>query len=337
MDIAECAVGIECQRAICHSRHQHCRQRIRFRIAVIGEDAGRAARQRGGRATFAHSERIRHRHRRIVHRRDGNGHCDNVRVGRAIVGAIGEAVAGRLAAIVDISECAVGIECQRSLRHISHHHRRERCAFGVRVVQCHAISRRHCQRAAFVHTVGIRHRHRCIICWRDDDGHCDNVRVGRAIVGAIGEAVAGRLAAIVDISECAVGIECQRSIRHISHHHRRERRAFRVCVVQRHAISRRHCQRAAFAHAVGIIRRYRCIVHARDGNRHRDRVRVGRAIVGAIGEAVARGLAAIVDIAERAVSIQRQRAIDRACHQDSGERIGFGITVIGEDARCPAR
>ena len=69
------------------------------------------------------------------------------------------------------------------------------------------------------------------------------------------------------------------------------------------------------------------------GQADRDRVRVGRAVVGLVGEAVGPDVVGRGHVAERAIGVEGDRAVRGISDLERGQDVAVGIGVVAEDAR----
>src|SRR5439155_100298 len=88
-DVAEAAVAVQRQAAVCGLAHQHRTQGVAVHVAVVDQHAGRGHVQ--GRV-FSRGVAVVDSHRRVVHACDGDAHRGNARVGLAVISLVGEAV-----------------------------------------------------------------------------------------------------------------------------------------------------------------------------------------------------------------------------------------------------
>ena len=86
--------------------------------------------------------RDRSQDRRILHRVHGQIDGHDTRVGRPVVGPVGEPVRAMIVRGRRVDERAIGIEGQRPVGRAGHQHRRQRIAVDVGIVGQHAGRRR---------------------------------------------------------------------------------------------------------------------------------------------------------------------------------------------------
>src|SRR5207244_719886 len=161
-------------------------------------------------------------------------------------------------------------------------------------------------------------------------GHWRRARAA-VVTGLVGEGVGGGLAAVVAVAEGAVGVEGHAPVGRVAELGGREGVALGVRVVREDAGGRavEDCDRAALGHGGAVAVGDRRVVDRRDRDRDGGRAaalgvgdwwRARRAVVtGLVGEGVARGLAAVVAVAEGAVGVRWE-----------GRRGGAGCVVWGE-------
>src|SRR5207249_299237 len=102
---------------------------------------------------------------------------------------------------------------------------------------------------------------------------------------------------------------------------------------------------AALGHGGAVVVGDRRVVHRRDRNRDRGRGaalgvghwrRARRAVVtGLVGEGVARGLAAVVAVAEGAVGVEGHAPVGRVAELRRGEGVALGVRLVREATLFP--
>src|SRR5207247_453247 len=167
----------------------------------------------------------------------------------------------------------------------------------------------------------------------------------RAVVtGLVGEGVGRGLAAVVAVAEGAVGVEGHAPVGRVAELGGGEGVGLGVRVVGEDAGGGavEDCDRAALGHGGAVVVGDRRVVDRRDRNRDGGRAaalgvgdwwRARRAVVtGLVGEGVARGLAAVVAVAEGAVGVEGHASVGRVAELGGREGVGLGVGVVGEDA-----
>ena len=89
----------------------------------------------------------------------------------------------------------------------------------------------------------------------------------------------------------------------------------------------------AFAEGVSIIVCNRRIVHRRNVQRDRGRVRASQAVIDLVGERIGHRLTAVMGIGERSVTVERERAVVGSRNERGVEVITIWIGVVVEDSR----
>ena len=174
--IGEGAVAVQRQRAMGRARDHGAGQRIVFHIGVVAQHAGRGDGQ--GRV-FVGGEGVIHRHRRVVHRIDGEIDGGDVGIRGPVIRLVGEAVGAVIIGVRRIGEGAVAVQRQGAMGRASDHGAGQRIVFRVGVVAQHT-RRRDVERRVLVGDEGVVHRHGRVIVRQED--------VVDHVIGAVGEA-----------------------------------------------------------------------------------------------------------------------------------------------------
>ena len=328
MHIGERAIGVERQHPVGWIGDLGHGQRAPLCIRVVEQYARRRWAQCPAQG---HRIGVVHCHRGLVHRAHRDGHGRRRRVQDAIAHPVGEAVTAARAAVMHVGERAIGVKRQGAVPRVGDGDGDEGVAIGVRIVG-QDPRRRLAQRAALGHHIGVVHRHRRLVRRAHGEGHRRHVRVQGSIVGLVGEAVAAGRTAVVRIGEGAVDRQRQHAVGRSAELDRGQRAAFRVRIVAEHAGGRR-AERPTVHHHIGVGEGQRRVVHDGQVEGHGDGAAVEAPIVGPVREAVRRGFAAIVDVGERAVGAERQRAVGRMAQPDRSQRIAIRIRIVAEHAR----
>ena len=220
--VAETAVWIEREsRGMGWSAHQHRRQRIPIRVAVIGQYSadGRHHQDR----VLVNAVTVVPRQRRVVHLLHSQADRHHGAIGQTVVGPIGKAVRSEIVGRRCVAETAVCIQGERQrIRRPAHQHCRQRIPIRVAVVGQHSADGRHHQDRVFVNAVTVVPRHRGVVHLFHSQADRHRCAVGQAVVGPIGKAVRSDIVGRRCVAETAVWIQGERQrIRWPAHQHRR--------------------------------------------------------------------------------------------------------------------
>ena len=259
-----------------------------------------------------------HRDRRVVHRVDRQGNGDRVRVQLAVVRRIGERVRPVVIGVRLVVERTVVVQGQRPVRRAGN----EDCGDGRRVdvgvVRQHT-RRGHVQGRVLIRRVTIRNRHRSVVDRIDREIDRNGARVQLTVVRLVREGVRAVVVGVRLVAERAVVVQGQRPVRNVIDQHGGDRRGVDVRVIRENAGSG-NVQRRVFICRVAIRHRDRRIVYRIDRKVDRHDVRVECAVVRLIGERVRTVVVGVRRVGERAVVVERQRAVSRTGCQDCRDR-----------------
>src|SRR6185312_16059688 len=135
------------------------------------------------------------------------------------------------------------------------------------------------------------------------------------IVGLVGEAVRAVVVGGWRVRERAVGIERHRAVLRGVDQNRSQRIAVDVGVVGQHTAGRND-ERRVFIGGVAVVDGRGRVVDRVDRDRHGGDVAVGRSVVGLVGKAIRAVVIGGWRVGERAVGIERYRAVLRGIDQD---------------------
>ncbi len=329
---AQCAVRA------CRARTGDAPGELRGGVVHITVVARHALRRQ--RAVLVHREAVVTGHRRIVARRDRDGHRSRVARRARVAGLVGEAHHAIVVRVRRVGECAASRHAQRAVRTGRARVRdapRELCGrvVHVAIVPRHALCR---QRAVLAHRVAVVVRDRCIVHGVHRDGHRCRIAGRARVTGLVGEADRAVVVRVRRVGERPGGRHAQRTVRAgrpgVGDAPRQLRgRVVHVAVVARHALCR---DRTVLVHAVAVVVGHRCIVH----RVHRDRYGVGvvaqrRGIAHAVSEGDGPVEVGVRRVIEGSVRVEHERSVGRrraAAHQAPGE-LRVRVVDVGVIAR----
>ncbi len=129
--IVEGAIRIQVERTVLHAGNQDCGQRIPVGVTVVAQHAGGGDGQGG---IFSGGIAVGGRHRRVVHRGDGETDRSRSALGLAVGRPVGKAVRPVIILGWGVGEGAIGIQRQRTVLRAGDQLRGERVAVPIVVI-----------------------------------------------------------------------------------------------------------------------------------------------------------------------------------------------------------
>ncbi len=279
-------------------------------------------------------EGIVHGVRCVVFTCDPDAHGHDVAVEAAVVGLVSEAVGGGLAPVVHVAEAAVWVQRQRAVRGSADQDGAEAGAVHVAVVGQHAQVGDDGECAAFGDVVAVGNGHRRIVHRRHADR--DTRRGGAAMTIGNGVGEACRAVEVRRWGEHHIAIDQgHRSIHGILNGNDGERVAVHIAVVGEQrgggdgeggVLGRGEQIAQGYGTVIVADRR---VVHRRDGDEYRGRIRAAFAVgdgVVELSRTVIVGIGREQDLAVH----QGHRAVLGIADGGDAERIAVHVAVVGE-------
>ena len=93
-------------------------------------------------------------------------------------------------------------------------------------------------------------------------------------------------------------------------------------------------ERRVLVGGIRVVTRGGCIVDRVHRDRHHCHVRVARAVIGLVGEAIASVEAGVRHVGEAAVGYERERAVRRRGDLDRSQWVALRVGVVRQHSRC---
>ena len=304
--VTELAAGIKCERSVGWPGHQHRRQHVLVRVAVVGEKTcGREGQQF---LVLVNRVAVVGDHGQCVGRLHVEPHGHGVGVGLAVVGLVTEAIPADVPRLRRVGERAVGGEAHHAVRRISDEHCGERILLRVVVVGQHAPGDVHRKRCLRARAVAFGKGDRPIVDGPHRNRHYRRVGTARpVIVDLVRKTIDPKIVRSRNVEKPPVVFESHCAVGRAGDDRKARRVVVRVGIVGLEAVGGGDDQERVFVGAVAIILGDRRLIRGPDRDAHcgydaRERDRTPSALVVShrVREAIRTGVTGVRCVRDRA-------------------------------------